>query len=265
MLKLVAQNKYKLMAFIIGLYLLVDVLGHKGQARVLFPENFAEPKHEVLSPGSSSFLMNKDKNWKKAVNTKEQMNEISSDAAGFECDVYFDTSLRSFVVHHDPDKNIGYSLGDLLQLYQQKKMNAGIWLDIKNMDNLNAPSILHALIELRNKYYLQNKILVESGRADLLTAFSDSNFFTSYYIPLFNPYKMSKEELNVRADSISTAISKSKINALSCYYFQCRFLKHYFPQYPVLTWTDNDRFSLVNFLFQRKLNADKSIFIALKP
>ena len=43
MLKLIAQNKYKLMAFIIVLYLLVDVVLHKGQTRVLFPENFTDP------------------------------------------------------------------------------------------------------------------------------------------------------------------------------------------------------------------------------
>lgn len=265
MLKWIAQNKYKLMAFIIGLYLLVDVLQHKGQARVLFPKNFTEVKKEALLPQSKSILINKDKNWKKAVNTKDRMNELKVDDAGFECDVYFDTAARSFYVHHDPDKNIGYNLNNLLQLYQQKKITASIWLDIKNLDNLNASSVLHALIQLRNKYYLQNRILVESGSADLLTAFSDSNFFTSYYVPFFNPYKINKEEMNVWVDNISSAISKSKINALSGYYFQSSFLKHYFPQYPVLTWTDNSSFSLVNFLFQRKINTDKSIFIALNP
>ncbi len=265
MLKWIAQNKYKLMAFILGLYLLLDVLQHKGQARVLFPKNFTELKKETLLPKSKSILINKDKNWQKGVNTKEQMNALSMDDAGFECDIYFDTAAGSFSVHHDPDKNIGYSLDNLLQLYQQKKMQAGIWLDIKNLGDSNAPSVLHSLIELRNKYQLQNKILVESGRADLLTAFSDSSFFTAYYAPFFNPYKISKDEMNSMADSMASVISKSKINALSGYYFQCSFLKHYFPQYPVLTWIDNSSFSLVNFLFQRKINGDQSIFIALKP
>jgi hypothetical protein len=265
MLKWIAQNKYKLMAFIIGLYLLVDVLQHKGQTRVLFPKNFTEAKHESLLPQSKSMLVNKDKNWKKGINTKEQMNKLNPDDAGFECDVYFDTASGSFDVHHDPDKNIGYSLDNLLQLYQQRKLQAGIWLDVKNLDDSNTASVLQSLFELRNKYKLQNKILVESGRADLLTAFSDSGFFTAYYAPFFNPYKMSKDEINSMADSMALVISKSKINALSGYYFQSGFLSHYFPQYPILTWTDNSSFSLVNFLFQRKINADKSIFIALKP
>lgn len=265
MLKLIAQNKYKLMACIIGLYLLVDVLQHKGQTRVLFPIDFSEVKRHVLLPQSKSMLINKDKSWKKGVNTKERMNWLNPDDAGFECDVYFDTVSKSFDVHHDPDKSTGYSLDNLLQFYQQKKLQASIWLDIKNLHDSNAVSVLHSLIELRNKYKLQNKMLVESGRADLLTAFSDSTFYTVYYAPFFNPYKINKDEMNLWADSIASVISKSKINALSGYYFQCSFLSHYFPKYPVLTWVDNTSFSLVNYLFQRKIVADKSIFILLKP
>lgn len=265
MLKLIAQNKYKLMVSIIGLYLLVDVLQHKGLTRVLFPKDFTEAKQEILLPQSKSILINKDKNWKKGINTKAQINGLNADDAGFECDVYFDTVAKSFDVHHDADKSIGYSLDDLLQLYQQKKMQASIWLDVKNLDDSNAKLVLQSLIELRNKYKLQNKILVESGRAELLTAFSDSGFFTAFYAPFFNPYKMSKHELKLMADSMVSVISKSKVNALSGYYFQCSFLSHYFPKYPVLTWVDNASFSLVNFLFQRTITANESIFITLKP
>ncbi len=265
MLKWIAENKYKLMALITGLYLLVDVLQHKGQTRILFPKEFTDVKQQTLLPQSKSILINKDKSWKKGVNTKERMNGLNQDDAGFECDIYFDTVTRSFNVHHDADKGIGYSLENLLQLYQQKKMQASIWLDIKNLDNSNADSILFSLIALRNKYYLHNKILVESGRADLLSAFSDSSFFTSYYAPFFNPYKIDTTQMNVWADSMASVISKSKINALSGYYFQSSYLSHYFPQYPALTWIDNSAFSLVNYLFQKKLIADKSILILLKP
>jgi hypothetical protein len=265
MLKWIAQNKYKIMAFIIGLYLLVDVVQHKGQARVLFPKDFSEFNGDTLLPLNKSIPVVSDKHWKKGVNTKEALSDLNKNDAGFECDVYFDSATKSFDVHHDPDKNKGYGLNDLLQLYQQKNLKAGIWLDVKNLDELNERLVLESLIELRNKYNLQNKMLVESGRADLLTKFSDSNFFTAYYIPFFNPYKISSQEIHLWADSISSTINKSKISALSGYYFQYPFLTHYFPQYPVLTWVDTTPFSLVNFLFQKKIDAEKSIFIVLKP
>lgn len=265
MLKLIAQNKYKLMGFIIGLYLLVDVLQHKGQTRVLFPKDFSEPDYVIMQLHSTSKIVNKNKNWKKGINTREQLNKLNIELAGFECDVYFDTVTRSFDVQHDADKSIGYKLNDLLQLHQQKKMQAGIWLDIKNLHDSNAALILRELIKLRNEYGLMDRLLVESGRADLLTAFSDSNFFTSYYVPFFNPYTINKKELTLWGDSIASVISKSRINALSGYYFQSSFLSHYFYQYKVLTWVDEFSFSLVNMLFQRKISADTSVFIVLKP
>ena len=265
MLKWIAQNKYKLMAFIIGLYLVVDVLQHKGQARVLFPKEFPGSQYQVLPFQSMSDLTSGGKNWIKGVNTKEQLNRLDRDVAGFECDVYFDTISKSFNVHHDTDKNTGYSLNELFQIYQQRNLQAGIWLDIKNLDQSNDIKALQNLLSLRDKYKLQNKILVESSHAEVLTAFCDSGFFTSYYVPFFNPYKISNDKLKVLADSIASVISKAKVDALSGYYFQCSFLNHYFPKYPVLTWIDNTPFSLVNRIFQNKIAANKSIFIVLKP
>lgn len=265
MLKWIAQNKYKAMAFIIGLYLLVDIVQHKGQVRVLFPKQFSGPQYGMLQPQSNNTLMNRHKNWVKAVNTRDRMNRLSVLENGFECDVYFDRSTNSFAVHHDPGKANSYRLDELLQVCQQKKMQAGIWLDIKNLDDSNAASCLTALITLRNTYGLQGRILVESVRADLLAPFTGSSFYTAYYIPFFNPYRLNDQQTQLWADSIAAGISRSRINALSGYYFQCSFLKHYFPQYPVLTWVDKAPFSLVNFLFRRKINAEPSIFIALKP
>ena len=265
MLKLIAQNKYKLMVFIIGLYLLVDVLQHKGQARVLFPKQFPGSQYQIIPFQSISDLTSEGKNWIKGVNTKAQLSKLDKDLAGFECDVYFDTVSESFDVHHDPDKSIGYSLNELLQTYQQRNLQACIWLDIKNLDRSNDTQALKNLLLLRYKYKLQNKILVESSHAEVLTSFCDSGFFTSYYVPFFNPYQISNSKIKVWADSIASVISKAKVDALSGYYFQISFLNYYFPEYPVLTWVDNSPFSLVNALFKRKMTSDSSVSIILKP
>lgn len=265
MLKLIAQNKYKLMVFIIGLYLLVDVLQHKGQTRVLFPKSFMHYKTDTSMPKSKATLVNHNKEWEKGVNTKALMNEADVGVAGLEFDVYFDKAKHIFDVHHDADKSIGQDLNGLLEIYQQKKLTASIWLDFKNLDDANAASALGALIQLRNTYNLQNKLLIESGRADLLSAFSDGGFYTSYYTPMFNPYQLSNEEIKYWVDSISTVIKNASVNALSGYYFQYAFLQNYFPNYPVLIWAEKARFSLVNQLFRKKIAADKSIFIVLYP
>ena len=263
MLKLIAQNKYKLLVFIIGLYLLADVLQHKGQTRVLFPKNYAAFNINASLPKSKTSLVNQSKEWKKGVNTKARMNELDVTASGFECDVYFDNAKNVFDVHHDADKSIGQDLISLLDLYQQKKYTASIWLDFKNLDDANAGQAMAALIYLRKKYSLQNKLLVESGRADLLSAFSDSGFFTSYFTSMFNPYQIKDKEINFWADSIAKVVNNARVNALSGYYFQYSFLHHYFPNYPVLIWGEKERFSLINLLFQMKISRDKAIFIAL--
>lgn len=264
LLKWAFKNKYKLMVFIIGLYLLVDVLQHKGQARVLFPLQYPVIKMDTVQPGNST-IINTDKQWLKAVNTVNRMNLVNKNSSGFECDVYFNLQQNEFEVHHDPDKVTGTMLQDLLKYYQQQNLSASVWLDFKNLTGSNALAALNRLLQLRKDFNLKNKILVESSQANLLTAFADNGFFTSYYTPMFNPYKISDHEKKVWADSIASAIKNSKVDALSGYYFQYPFLQHYFPNYKILTWIETDDVSLVNWLFTNKIAADKSIFISLTP
>jgi len=229
------------------------------------PDEF--PVYTISSghPGNKNILINENKEWVKAVNTKELMNKIRPNCSGLECDIYFDMEKKTFDVHHDPDGSTGLDLDGLLNEYSKRKLGASIWLDLKNLDDSNFNAALAVLIDLRNKYGLTNKLLVESNRADLLTAFSDSGFFTSYYTPMFNPYQVSDKEIKHWVDSLSTVISKSKVSALSGYYFQYPFLRQYFPNYPVLIWAANDRLSLINWLFKRKVAGTKEIFIALYP
>ncbi len=263
--KWILRNKYKLMVFIVLLYVGVDIWQHKGQAMLLLPKNF--PTHSIYaaSPKINTGFINSDKHWKKAVNSKDILAGLNKEQSGFECDVYFHSDKNIFQVHHDWDKSTGLNLEDLLLQYQQKELSAGIWLDFKNLDDTNQNASLKQLILLRSKFNLQNKLLVESKRADLLNAFCDSGFFTSFYTPMFNPFKIDDADTNQWVDSLTSVLSHSKVNALSGYYFQYPLLKYYFPKYPVLIWSANDRFSLVNWMFQRKIAADKTVFIVLNP
>ncbi|MFZ1783684.1 MAG: hypothetical protein WAU23_00645, partial [Ferruginibacter sp.] len=185
MLHWIVNNKYKLMACIIGLYLLVDVLQHKGQTRVLFPKKYPANSAYAGKPLSKAVLDNSSKDWKKGINTKAGLQALPLTAAGFETDVYFDAEDNHFDVHHDQHHSTGLNLESLLEIYQKRKLTAAIWLDIKNLNNTVADSALHSLIQLRTKFNLHQKILVESQQASVLTAFSDSGFYTSCYVPMF--------------------------------------------------------------------------------
>ena len=265
LLKWIFKNKYKLMAFIIGLYVLADVVQHKGLTRVMLPKNFPEYKIDSSFPGNKNILINTGKAWVKGIDSKELMNVVITKSSGIEFDVYFDVQKNIFDVHHDPDNSIGLNLEEQLRIYTQKGMQAGIWLDLKNLDDSNYLSAAAVLSAIRTKYNLENRLLVESSRADLLTVFNDGGIFTSYYTPVFNPYLIGDQEMKDQVDSLSRVIAKSKVNALSGYYFQYPFLHHYFPNYPILLWSANDRFSLVNWLFKKKVAASSEVFIALYP
>lgn len=261
----IVRNKYKLIAAIIVLLIAVDSYRHKGLIRVMMPKKYPVYTLGKTFPKNDNRLINTNKNWVKAVNSVERMNNISTKASGLECDIYFDTVKNMFDVHHDIDDSRGLNFESLLKAYQNRNLQASLWIDFKNLNEITVKPALEKLIVLRDQYHLEDKILVESGRVDMLEKFSDSGFFTSYYVPLFNPYRMDDDSIKYWVDSLFPVIQRSHVNALSGYYFQYSFLHHYFPAYKILLWAPNDTFSLVSWLFKQKLNSAREVFIALYP
>ena len=263
MLNRLPQNKYKLIAVVLAIYLLTDLVLHKGLVRVMIPKKF--PDHAIDSANSKDqhTLINTGKFWVKAVNTLARMEDIDQYCSGLECDIYFDPAKKIFDVHHDENKSTGLNLDSLLQIYRKRGLQASLWLDFKNLTDTNAHESLLTLTQLRKRYGLSNKILVESSQAYLLKEFSDSGFYTSFYTPLFNPYLATDDSIKRSVDSLSAVISKVSVDALSGYYFQYPFLHHYFPRYPILIWSPNDRFSLVNWWYKYKIAHTPEVFISL--
>jgi len=261
----ISRNKYKLMAITAGLYLLFDGLLHKGLLRVMLPVSFPHYHESGLHPRSGQNLEIRSKGWIKAVNTPESINDLPKGAAGFECDVYFNKTMNRFDIHHDKNAITGYTLDSLLNIYQRRGLNTSIWLDLKNLrDSTHVPALAE-LVRLRTRFNLQNKILVESNRPELLQAFGDSGFYTAYYTPYFNPYKVSEDSLRRKVDWIISRLTKYPVNALTGYYFQYPFLHHYFPFYKLLIWSPDDHFSLINRLFRSIIRSENAILIDLHP
>ncbi len=265
MLKWILRNKYKLLIFMVVLYVVVDVMRHKGLTRTLLPKNFPSYKIDSGLPKNANTVINNNKKWAKAANTIEEMNKVDEKRGGVECDVYFDMEKKIFDVHHEEGASIGLSLDGLLDVYKKRQLQLSIWLDFKNLNDSNCNPAVAALVSIRDKYGLANKLIVESVRPTLLTPFSDSGFYTSYYAPMFNPYLISDDEIKQWVDTLSSEISRSKVNAISGYYFQCSFLQHYFPNYPILTWVSDYSYSLIDWLSKRKITGNKEIFIILQP
>ena len=256
-------NKYFLALVILILVLLVDVFLHKGMSRVIIPERFTNKR----APQNPAFcvqpLIIKSKDWVKAVNTEALMQAQDSTSAGLEMDVYFDKSKNSFFVYHDSSNISAQSLEQQLDVYRSRKLTASVWLDFKNLNHSNEVAALQKLMEFRNRYQLQNKLIVESTNIKNLNAYCENGFFTSYYVPYFNPYLMDEDAIVKQIDDISFLLKTNKVSALSGYYFQIPMLKRFFPTANLLTWAENSSFSLVAPVFNHQLMADEQIKIVL--
>ncbi len=259
----IQKNKYKLLLLVIVMLVFVDLVLHKGLVRFLIPKTFINYPIENIDPINRNGFLNTNKNWVKAVNTPERMESITSENAGIELDIYYDTLKNIFDVHHDPDKSLEQNFEDLLIIYKRKNLQASIWMDFKNADEANVTRALETLKQLREKYNLQNKILVESSYPNLLKLFSDNLFYTSYYTPYFNPYLATEKENKIYLDTITALLKKYPVHALSGYYFQMPFLHQQFPDFPILIWSPNDKWSVVNRLYKTRINRDSNVFISL--
>ena len=259
------RNKYTLSVFIILACLAADVVIHRGMSRVMLPDFFSEKRSPQQFFMCNSSLEFAHKKWKKGVNSIQQMEELPSDAAGFELDVYYDSTKNTMLVYHDSSRYSTLTLTELLKIYDTRKLTASVWLDFKNLTSFNEIKSLEYISHLSQLYHLQNKIIVESAFPQYLQSFCARGFFTSYYIPYFNPYSISGQQLSYQLDSISRILNTYTVSALSGYYFQYPVMKKYFPRYPILTWSVNDAASVVTNTFNRKLLKDPHVKIVLFP
>ncbi len=259
------KNKYSVSAIILLCCLLADIILHKGMSRVILPSGFTDKVAPAKLPICEQSLAVTEKKWVKAVDNIDIVNKLPLNTAGIECDVYFDITKKCFEVYHDSSAPSILNVDSLLAAYNRKELKASIWFDFKNLNADNALLSLHEVIRLKSKYGLHNKIIVESPHPKYLQAFCDSGFFTSYYVPYFNPYQVKEVELIYYLNSIKNNLRQYPTSALSGYYFQYPVLEKFFPNYPILTWADNNTASLVSYLFNRQLEHDTNLKIILYP
>jgi len=259
------KNKYTVSALILISLLGVDVLLHRGISRVIIPSSFTDQVKPINIIPCRQSLNIKEKHWLKAIDNIAAMEKVPPGTEGIECDVYFDTAKKSFAVYHDSTSISDLDADSLLSVYQNQKLESHIWFDFKNLQAANKEASLAEMLRLKTKYGLQQKLIIESGDPALLQSFCDSGFFTSYYVPFFNPYQAGEKELVAFIRGIEKKLAANPTSALSGYYFQYPILKRFFPNYPILTWIDNPGPSLVAHYFNRQLNNDSMVKVILSP
>lgn len=257
------NNKYKLLIIVFLLYTGTDIILHKGQVCVLLPNSFDRNTAQIHLDRCQDSLIIRNKRWLKGVNTIFEIKNIDTKISGFEMDLYYDISSASFRVYHDSSAISETRIDEILDIYKERRMSASIWLDFKNLTEANCTSALVSLIKIRDEYGLHNKMIIESNALDQLDIFCENGFFTSFYVPFFNPYLLKSNELNIIADSMSNHLKRCQVSALSGYYFQYPFLEKKFPEYPILIWAADSKYSMVSYIFNRSLMTNERVKVVL--
>jgi len=258
-------NKYTLSALILLAIVVGDVIIHRGLSRVMLPASFTNQRNPVTDYMRCQQTVDYGTHWAKAINNPAIVNNLDSSINGIEMDVYFDTNQKIFFAYHDSSHLSNTMVEDILKLFQQKNRHYNFWFDFKNLDSLNVAPALQALILLKDKYHLEQRMIIESAQINCLQHFCDAGFFTSYYVPFFNPYTEDEPAIIDYIDSITHQIKKYKVSALSGYYFQMPLFEKFFPGMPLLTWANNSNYSIIGLAFKYQMKKDTQIKIVLYP
>jgi len=174
--------------------------------------------------------------WLHRVNTISKAQYFQNSYAGFELDVHYDTSFKTFLVKHDATDTTTLTLSAWLSAITDPG-RLGYWLDFKNLDADTKDLALPELLRIRKNFGLDKKVIVvESSSPSSLVKFDTLNFCTSYYIPTFDPSGITQEEELSYRDFIDENTSPYGIGTISGYYNQHGFIQKWFLQMNKLLW-----------------------------
>jgi hypothetical protein len=257
-------NKYSVSALLLLCLLLTDVILHRGESRVMIPSSFSDKIKPVSLPVSNRPLIQKSKRWINPLRIPDPERKIPTNIAGISLTLHLSDSNNLFEVYQD-SAQAAVTLDSLLALYYPAIPGISVWLELKNLNGQNLNVVMNEINRVKNKYDLQDKIIVESANTQFLKSFCDSGYFTSYSIPSFDPYNANEKALIRFADSVRNQLAKYPASSVSCFYFQYPVLKKFFPGYPILTRADNTSISIVSYFFKRQLENDDAIKAVLYP
>ena len=174
--------------------------------------------------------------WLHRVNSVERAARMAKQYRGMEIDVMYDSAADSFDVGHPPAPSIGLSLDRLFAAVPDVASHY-FWIDFRNLTDANAPAACARLVAIARKHGILSHMIVESVHPTALACFTDSGFYTSYYLfPEVSLPAMDTEQRTAYYEEVKAGLAASKVNALSMSYESLPFVDRYFPDADVLTW-----------------------------
>ena len=167
------------------------------------------------------------------VNGIERLNEVKTIFDGFEIDLVYQPDSNKYDVNHPPATSINLALEKLIGSLEEPKKYI-FWLDMKNLDSTIDDQAAERLVAIAQTFNIGDRIVVESPRAECLSAFQNKGFHTSLYLPFLQ--QLSEEEIRVKADSLSSLINTIHPSALSQRFDANEIVKQHFPGADKISW-----------------------------
>ena len=176
------------------------------------------------------------KAWVHRVDSVERAVLMAKEYRGMEIDVVYDSSAAYFDVGHPPVPSAGISLDRLFAAVPDITAHY-FWIDFKNLTDANAQAACGVLLSVAQRYGIVGNTIVESTNPRALSCFTDSGFYTSYYLfPESALHTMDPGQVTKYYEEVKANLAASKVNALSSSYRSLPFMEEYFPDTDILLW-----------------------------
>ena len=176
-----------------------------------------------------------DKMWLHRVNSLEKYDELGEKYAGIEVDIVLRDSTGPDVTH---DEEVSFGLSPEAYFRKLRANRQHIWLDVKNLTDENAGEWMEWLEEnCRQNGISKERIIVESRNWKTLEQFTRSGWYTSCYVDLDKPNRLSAHEIRHYTDSLERIAESGCVKALSFPYWWYRTMKQNLHSHiDLLTW-----------------------------
>lgn len=151
--------------------------------------------------------------WLHRCNSLEKMKEKEDVYPNIEVDLVY-RGHGVFDVTHDADTTFGLKIDP----YFKEIACTGhcMWLDIKNVTTKNVSRIYHDLDSLCDRFRILSKqLIIEGGDYNALKLFTDSGYYTSYYVPFDKPRNLSESQIDSCIRKLQKVADSKKVRALS--------------------------------------------------
>lgn len=186
-------------------------------------KNFRQEIKSLIDP---PILQPRDKVWLHRCDSVEKFKELSSRYSGIEIDVIFHQNAKKFESSHDPVNLKDFPIEKILSAYKEAGSQQFIWLDFKNLSELNQVDSLEELKRLVTLYEIQpSKVWVESKSYKHLKLFKNAGFKTSYYFPYYDFNQMKPIEIDRVKEKTLNIVQSGSVDAISFFGNYFDFIK----------------------------------------